>query len=71
MQTAALVGDRWALLIVIVLLYLQFRSIAEAMIVLLSITFALVGSVWLLWLLDYRVSTAVRVGIIVAARNLE
>jgi Cu(I)/Ag(I) efflux system membrane protein CusA/SilA len=53
-----------ALLIVIVLLYLQFRSIAEAMIVLLSIPFALVGSVWLLWLLDYRVSTAVRVGII-------
>jgi Cu(I)/Ag(I) efflux system membrane protein CusA/SilA len=53
-----------ALLIVIVLLYLQFRSIAEVMIVLLSIPFALVGSVWLLWLLDYRVSTAVRVGII-------
>ena len=53
-----------ALLIVIVLLYLQFRSIAEAAIVLLSIPFALVGSVWLLWLLDYRVSTAVRVGII-------
>jgi Cu(I)/Ag(I) efflux system membrane protein CusA/SilA len=53
-----------ALLIIMVLLYLQFRSVAEAMIVLLSIPFALVGSVWLLWLLDYRVSTAVRVGII-------
>jgi hypothetical protein len=32
--------------------------------VLLSIPFALVGSVWLLWLLDYRLSTAVWVGII-------
>ncbi len=31
---------------------------------LLSIPFALVGSVWLLWLLDYRLSTAVWVGII-------
>ena len=34
------------------------------LIVLLSIPFALVGSVWLLWLLDYRLSTAVWVGII-------
>jgi Cu(I)/Ag(I) efflux system membrane protein CusA/SilA len=36
----------------------------EVLIVLLSIPFALVGSVWLLWLLDYRLSTAVWVGII-------
>jgi Cu(I)/Ag(I) efflux system membrane protein CusA/SilA len=53
-----------ALLIVIILLYLQFRSVAEVAIVLMSIPFALIGSVWLLWLLDYRVSTAVKVGII-------
>jgi Cu(I)/Ag(I) efflux system membrane protein CusA/SilA len=33
-------------------------------IVLLSIPFALVGSVWLMWLLDYRVSTAVWVGVL-------
>ncbi|HEY8927169.1 MAG TPA: efflux RND transporter permease subunit, partial [Polyangia bacterium] len=33
-------------------------------IILLSIPFALIGSVWLLWLLDYRLSTAVWVGII-------
>jgi Cu(I)/Ag(I) efflux system membrane protein CusA/SilA len=52
------------LLIVIVLLYLQFKSIAEVAIVLLSIPFALVGSVWLLWALDYRLSTAVWVGVI-------
>jgi Cu(I)/Ag(I) efflux system membrane protein CusA/SilA len=53
-----------ALLIVIILLYLQFRSAAEVAIVLLSFPFALVGSVWLLWLLDYRLSTAVSVGLI-------
>ena len=53
-----------ALLLAIALLYLQFRNLAEVAIVLLSIPFALIGSVWLLWLLDYRDSTAVRVGII-------
>jgi Cu(I)/Ag(I) efflux system membrane protein CusA/SilA len=52
------------LLIVVVLLYLHFKSFAEVLIVLLSIPFALVGSVWLLWLLDYRLSTAVWVGVI-------
>jgi Cu(I)/Ag(I) efflux system membrane protein CusA/SilA len=50
--------------IVILLLYFQFRSFAEVLIVLLSIPFALVGSAWLLYLLDYRLSTAVWVGII-------
>jgi Cu(I)/Ag(I) efflux system membrane protein CusA/SilA len=52
------------LLIIIALLFLQFRNVIEVLIILLSIPFALVGSVWLLWLLDYRVSTAVWVGII-------
>ena len=42
-----------------VLLYLQFRHLTEVLIVFLSIPFALVGSVWLLYLLDYRISTAV------------
>jgi len=50
--------------IVILLLFLQFRNFVEVLIVLLSLPFALVGSVWLLWLLDYRISTAVWVGII-------
>jgi len=53
-----------ALLVIMLLLFLQFRSAAEAAIVLLSIPFALVGSVWLMWALDYRVSTAVWVGVI-------
>jgi len=52
------------LLIVMLLLYLHFRSFAEVLIVLLSIPFALVGSTWLLWLLDYRLSAAVWVGVI-------
>jgi Cu(I)/Ag(I) efflux system membrane protein CusA/SilA len=50
--------------IIVFLLWLQFRNFLEALIVLLSIPFALVGSVWLLWALDYRVSTAVWVGVI-------
>ena len=52
------------LLIIVLLLFLQFRNVVEVLIILLSIPFALVGSVWLLWLLDYRLSTAVWVGII-------
>jgi Cu(I)/Ag(I) efflux system membrane protein CusA/SilA len=52
------------LLVVFVLLFLYFKNVVEVLIVLLSIPFALVGSVWLLWLLDYRLSTAVWVGVI-------
>ncbi|MFO0605426.1 MAG: efflux RND transporter permease subunit [Polyangiales bacterium] len=52
------------LAIVVVLLYLQFRNLTEALIVLLSVPFALVGSVWALYLLDYNLSTAVWVGVI-------
>jgi len=53
-----------ALLIISLLLYLQFKNVTEVLIVLLSIPFALVGSVWLLYLLDYHLSTAVWVGVI-------
>jgi Cu(I)/Ag(I) efflux system membrane protein CusA/SilA len=53
-----------ALAIVVLLLYLAFRNFVEVLIVLLSIPFALIGSVWLLYLLDYRLSTAVWVGIV-------
>jgi Cu(I)/Ag(I) efflux system membrane protein CusA/SilA len=53
-----------ALCIIVVLLYLQFRHVTEVLIVLLSIPFALVGTVWLLYLLEYRLSTAVWVGVI-------
>ena len=53
-----------AFLLIIVLLYLQFKNAIEVMIVLLSIPFALVGSIWMMWALDYRTSTAVWVGVI-------
>jgi Cu(I)/Ag(I) efflux system membrane protein CusA/SilA len=52
------------LLIIVLLLYWHVRNLTEVLIVLLSIPFAPVGSVWLMWLLDYRLSTAVWVGII-------
>jgi Cu(I)/Ag(I) efflux system membrane protein CusA/SilA len=52
------------LLLIVLLLWLHFRNFTEVLIVLLSIPFALVGSVWLLWLLDYHLSTAVWVGVI-------
>jgi Cu(I)/Ag(I) efflux system membrane protein CusA/SilA len=51
-------------MIIVVLLFWHFKNFTEVLIVLLSIPFALVGSVWLLYALDYRLSTAVWVGII-------
>jgi len=53
-----------ALVVTLVLLYLQFRNLTEALIVLLSIPFAWVGSFWALHLLGYALSTAVWVGLI-------
>jgi Cu(I)/Ag(I) efflux system membrane protein CusA/SilA len=52
------------LLIIVLLLFAHFKNAVEVLIVLLSIPFALVGSVWLLWFLDFRLSTAVWVGVI-------
>jgi Cu(I)/Ag(I) efflux system membrane protein CusA/SilA len=52
------------LLLIVILLYVHFRNIIETFIVLLSVPFAMVGSIWLLWLLDYQLSTAVYVGMI-------
>jgi Cu(I)/Ag(I) efflux system membrane protein CusA/SilA len=46
------------------LLYLQFRSLAEALIVLVSVPFALVGSFWTLYVLDYQLSAPVWVGLL-------
>jgi len=46
------------------LLFLQFRNLTEALIVLVSVPFALVGSFWTLYLLDYRLSAPVWVGLL-------
>ncbi|MCZ7584511.1 MAG: efflux RND transporter permease subunit [Deltaproteobacteria bacterium] len=55
------------LAIIVLLLYLNFRSWAETAIVLLSVPFALIGSVWLLFFMDYNTSIAVWVGVIALA----
>ena len=54
-------------LIILILLYFAFRNMVEALLVLLTLPFALVGSFWLLWLLDYNLSVAVAVGLIALA----
>jgi len=55
------------LLIIFLLLYLNFKRVTESLIVMLSVPFALVGGVWLLWLLGYNLSVAVAVGLIALA----
>jgi Cu(I)/Ag(I) efflux system membrane protein CusA/SilA len=55
------------LCIIFVLLYLNFGRLTETLIVMLSVPFALVGGIWLLWFLDYNVSVAVGVGFIALA----
>jgi Cu(I)/Ag(I) efflux system membrane protein CusA/SilA len=55
------------LLTIFLLLYLNFRRLAETLIVMLSVPFALVGGVWLMWILGYNMSVAVAVGFIALA----
>ena len=57
----------FTLLIIFLLLYLNFRRVTEALIVMLSVPFALIGGVWLVWLLGYNLSVAVAVGFIALA----
>jgi copper/silver efflux system protein len=53
--------------VIALLLYLTFGTVAEMLIVMLSLPFALVGGVWAMWLLDYNLSIAVAVGFIALA----
>jgi Cu(I)/Ag(I) efflux system membrane protein CusA/SilA len=53
--------------IIFLLLYLNFRNVPEAMMVMASLPFALVGGVWFLWLLGYNTSVAVWVGFLALA----
>lgn len=55
------------LALIFVLLYMNFKSIPETLVILLSIPFAMTGSIWLLWLMGYNLSIAVWVGIIALA----
>jgi Cu(I)/Ag(I) efflux system membrane protein CusA/SilA len=53
--------------IIFLLLFFQFGSVTESAIVMLSLPFALVGGVWLMWLLDYNLSVASGIGFIALA----
>ena len=55
------------LLIIFLLLYLNFRKLADTLIVMLSLPFSLVGGIWLMWWLGFNMSVAVAVGFIALA----
>jgi Cu(I)/Ag(I) efflux system membrane protein CusA/SilA len=55
------------LFIIFLLLYLNFKRLTETLIVMLSLPFALVGGVWLIYGLGYNLSVAVTVGFIALA----
>jgi Cu(I)/Ag(I) efflux system membrane protein CusA/SilA len=55
------------LLVIFLLLYLNFKSLTETFIVMLSLPFALVGGLWLMAALDFNMSVAAAVGFIALA----
>ena len=52
------------ILIVFVILYINFRGAAQALIVMASVPFAAVGAVWTLWIVGFNTAIAVWVGMI-------
>jgi copper/silver efflux system protein len=57
----------FTLMIIFVLLYLTFKRFDEAALIMLTLPFALVGGIWLLYLLNYNLSVAGAVGFIALA----
>jgi Cu(I)/Ag(I) efflux system membrane protein CusA/SilA len=57
----------FTLFIILLLLYLSFRSLVLSLLVMLAVPFALVGGVWLVWGLGSELSVAVAVGFIALA----
>jgi len=55
------------LVIIVLLLFLNFRNMTEVLIILGTLPTALIGGIWLLYLLDYHISVAVGVGFIALA----
>ncbi|MGO1000251.1 efflux RND transporter permease subunit [Lysobacter sp. CA196] len=55
------------LLIIFGLIYLVFRRVSEAGIIMLSLPFALVGGLWLIWAMGHAVSVATLIGFIALA----
>ncbi|MEO8187945.1 MAG: efflux RND transporter permease subunit, partial [Burkholderiaceae bacterium] len=57
----------FTLLIIFVLLYLTFKRFDEAALIMAALPFAVIGGIWLLYLLDYNMSVAAAVGFIALA----
>ena len=55
------------LLIILLIIYLNTRSLIKTTIVLVAVPFSLVGAIWILYLLHYNLSVAVWVGLIALA----
>ncbi len=55
------------ILIIFFLLFFHFKNITESLVVMLSLPFALVGGIWLMYLLGFNTSVAVAVGFIALA----
>jgi Cu(I)/Ag(I) efflux system membrane protein CusA/SilA len=55
------------IIIIMLLLFLNFRNVTEVLIILGTLPMALIGGLWLLYLLDYNLSVAVGVGFIALA----
>ncbi|WP_425408248.1 efflux RND transporter permease subunit [Hyphococcus sp.] len=55
------------LLIIMLLLFLNFRNVSDVVIILGTLPFALVGGLWLMFLLGFNMSVAVAVGFIALA----
>lgn len=57
----------FTLMIIFVLLYVTFSKVKDALLIMGTLPFSLIGGVWLLWLLGYNLSVAAAVGFIALA----
>ena len=55
------------LIVILLLLYMNFGNISESLIVILTVPFAVIGGVWLIYFLGYNISVGVMVGFIALA----
>lgn len=53
--------------VIFILLYLTFRSLSEALLLMLTVPFALIGGFWFVWMLGHAVSVATAIGFIAMA----
>ena len=57
----------FTLMIIFILLYVTFGRVKDALLIMATLPFSLIGGVWLLWLLGYNLSVAAAVGFIALA----